>query len=215
MARQAVLIFARAPVTGRAKTRLIPALGDEGAAALHAGLVERTLHTAANAVHAVQLWCHPHPHHRFFQNCATRFSLSLHAQAGTDLGTRMAHALASALACHDQAVLIGTDCPTLSSSDLDEAFTALQAGTDVVLGPATDGGYYLVGLRQPHHHIFSGITWGNEQVLSQTLGRLRQSDLGHHLLALRPDLDRPADLADVDDRDRIIERGKQLVELDR
>lgn len=214
-AGQAVLVFARAPVVGEAKTRLIPALGPRGAAALHAGLVERTLHTACRPGHAVQLWCHPDPGHDFFQDCATRFPLTLHAQAGGDLGTRMAQALAHALAGHERAVLIGTDCPTLGGDDLDEAFTALAADTDVVLGPAADGGYYLVGLNRPCEQMFAGIDWGGARVLSQTLARLRQSGLTHHLLAQRTDLDRPADLAGFEDRDAVMQRGRQLAGLDR
>ena len=215
MSRQALLVFARAPEAGKAKTRLIPALGAEGAAALHAGLVDRTLQTAMLPDTELQLWYHPDPRNAFFQDCAQRYPASLHAQVGDNLGARMAHALASALAQHEQAILIGTDCPALTSGDLQEAFASLRKGTDVVLGPAADGGYYLVGLRRPYDSLFSDIDWGSSEVLSQTLSRLRQSGLHHHLLTLRPDLDRPTDLAGFEDRDAVMLRGKQLVELDR
>lgn len=214
-ARQAVLVFARAPQAGRAKTRLIPALGAAGAAALHAGLVERTLQTACRGGARVQLWCHPDPRHAFFRDCADRFPLSLHRQAGDDLGRRMAHALTTALSQHDRAVLIGTDCPALTARDLGAAFSALADGTDVVLGPATDGGYYLVGLSRASDDLFADIDWGSAEVLSRTLARLRQSGLSHHLLAPHPDLDRPADLAGFEDRDAVMQRGKQLAGLDR
>lgn len=213
--RQAVLVFARAPVPGQAKTRLIPRLGAAGAAALHAGLVDRTLQTACDSGRHVQLWCHPDTRHPFFGDCAARWPVSLHAQAGGDLGARMAHALAHALADHDLAVLIGSDCPTLDAGDLDEACSALADGVDAVLGPAADGGYYLVGLRAPRDAIFAGIDWGSDRVLSQTLARLRQSDLHHHLLARRGDLDTPADLAGFDDREAVMQRGERLAELDR
>jgi rSAM/selenodomain-associated transferase 1 len=215
MANQVLLVFARAPQLGQAKTRLIPALGAEGAAALHAGLVEKTLQITCGGDFDVQLWCHPDTAQPFFHDCAARFSLSLHAQAGGDLGARMALALASTLQQHDSAVLIGTDCPSLSHSDLTEAFAALCKGADVALGPAADGGYYLVGLRRPCEDIFLDIDWGSAAVLSQTLARLRHAGLNHHLLAQRPDLDRPADLAGLEDRAAILHRGKQLVGLDR
>jgi rSAM/selenodomain-associated transferase 1 len=215
MARHALLVFARAPEVGQAKTRLIPALGPEGATALHAGLVERTLQTACGHGLPVQLWCHPDPEHVFFRDCASRFPVSLHAQCSGELGSRMAHALASALATHELAVLVGTDCPTLGTDDLHQAFAGLRQGADVALGPAVDGGYYLIGLRRPCDEIFSDIDWGSARVLSQTLARLRQLRLRHHLLARRPDLDRPADLDDFEDRDAVMLRGKQLVELDR
>lgn len=212
--RQALLVFARAPVVGRAKTRLIPALGAAGAAALHAGLVERTLQTAAQLPVDLQLWCHPDPGHAFFRTCATRFPLSLQRQVGVDLGQRMAQALAAALARYDRAVLIGTDCPSLGADAVAQAFAVLQQGADAVLGPAADGGYYLVGLCRPQAHLFSGIDWGSDRVLSQTLSRLRQYRLDYRLLDPRQDLDTPADLAGLDDRDALLRRGKRLVELD-
>lgn len=215
MPDKALLVFARAPQAGTAKTRLIPALGAEGAAALHAGLVERTLQTACDGDADVQLWCHPDPQHAFFRYCVDRFPVGLHGQAGDDLGGRMAHALSLALSRHDHAVLIGTDCPALTASDLEAAFSALAGGTDVVLGPAADGGYYLVGLRRACDDIFVDIDWGSAQVLSQTKARLRQSGLNYHLLETRRDLDTPRDLDGSDDQEAIMQRGKELVELDR
>jgi rSAM/selenodomain-associated transferase 1 len=212
--RQALLVFARAPVVGQAKTRLIPALGAAGAAALHAALVERTLQAMAGLSADLQLWCHPDPGHAFFRACATRFPLDLERQVGTDLGQRMAQALAAALARYDSAVLIGTDCPSLGADAVAQAFAVLQQGADVVLGPAADGGYYLVGLCRPQPPIFSGIDWGGDRVLSQTRSRLRQCRLDYRLLEPRQDLDTPADLAGLDDREALLRRGKQLVELD-
>lgn len=214
MSHQALQVFARAPETGKAKTRLIPALGPEGAAILHAGLVERTLQTACGQGRDVQLWCHPNPDQPFFSHCADRFAVTLHPQTGDDLGQRMAHALTAALKDHEHAVLIGTDCPGLTTKDLDRAFAALEEGADAVFGPASDGGYYLVGLRQPRPGLFSGIDWGSDRVLSQTRSRACELGLDCRLLATRRDLDTPADLQAFQDRVAVMHRGHQLVELD-
>jgi rSAM/selenodomain-associated transferase 1 len=213
--RQALLAFARAPEVGKAKTRLIPVLGPAGAAALHAGLVERTLKTVCGAGFEVQLWCHPDPQQPFFRYCAEHFAVSLRRQAGDDLGDRMAHALATALVDHDLAVLIGTDCPALSADDLAGAFAALEEGADLVLGPASDGGYYLVGLNRPAPTLFSGVHWGTDRVMMQTLARARELGLATHLLPTRNDLDRPDDLQAFHDRVAVMQRGQELVGLDR
>jgi rSAM/selenodomain-associated transferase 1 len=215
MSRQALLVFARAPETGKAKTRLIPALGAAGAAALHAGLVEQTLRMVGMLKVDVQLWCHPDTQQPFFRYCAERFGVSLHAQRGDDLGERMAKALGTALWEYDHVVLIGTDCPTLAASDLADAFAALADGADVVFGPAADGGYYLVGLRQPAPTLFADIDWGSERVLAQTQARAHALGLGTRLLAIHRDLDTPADLQELQDHSAIMQRGKELVELDR
>src|SRR5437868_3801239 len=106
-----VAIFARAPVAGAAKTRLISRLGAEGAAALHARLVERALSQAlAAGLGEVTLWCAPDASHPFFADCAARFGVRLRAQRGADLGARMLHAFEVA---QGPLILIGSDCPML------------------------------------------------------------------------------------------------------
>lgn len=215
MAGQALLVFARAPEAGKAKTRLIPVLGPADAAALHAGLTERTLQTASGHGFEVQLWCHPDTRHTFFRYCAERFGVTLHRQRGGDLGARMDYALGTALQHCDRAVLVGTDCPGLGSDDLNTAFAALRGGADAVFGPAHDGGYYLVGLRQPAPALFAGIDWGSARVLSQTRDRAQTLGLDVRLLASRSDLDTAADLEAFHDRSAVMQRGQHLVELDR
>lgn len=213
--RQALLVFARAPEAGKAKTRLIPALGAAGAAALHAGLVEQTLQTVSMLGMDVQLWCHPDPQQPFFRYCAERFGVSLHTQRGGDLGERMAKALGTALWEYDHVVLIGTDCPTLAAGDLADAFAALAGGADAVFGPAADGGYYLVGLRQAAPTMFADIDWGSERVLAQTQARAHALGLATRLLAIHRDLDTPADLQAFQDCATVMQRGQALVGLDR
>ena len=190
-----ILVFARAPVPGETKTRLIPALGPEGAATLHALLIERTLLALADLQSAsVELWCTPDTEQAFFRHCREKFGCTLKQQQGADLGSRMASALESALADAPWAILLGTDCPDLHARDIQEAIAALNRGTDAVVGPAHDGGYYLIGLRQTSPQLFSDIPWGSGSVWELTRERLEQLGWRYSLLRTQHDLDRPEDL---------------------
>lgn len=176
-----MLVFARVPIPGRVKTRLVPRLGEWGAARLHARLLARTLHTAQAAR------CGPVEVHLTSRKRGTRL------QRGANLGERMQRALAGALRRHRAALLIGTDCPELRPADLRRAARLLAGGCDVVLGPAEDGGYVLVGARRLPPRLFSNVAWGTPAVYAETLKRLS----GYRWRALRTfwDLDRPEDLA--------------------
>ncbi|MEZ5540619.1 MAG: TIGR04282 family arsenosugar biosynthesis glycosyltransferase [Pseudomonadota bacterium] len=189
-----LLVFSKAPEPGAAKTRLIPLLGAEGAARYYAGMLDNTLDKALAAdLCPVELWCTPDTGHAHFQDCRARHPLTLHAQCGSDLGTRMAQALDSVLQRARHALLIGADCPALAGADLAAALQALTAGTDVVLGPAQDGGYYLIGLSRCHPGLFADIPWGSARVLELTLQRCRGHGLTWHCLPEHADLDTPAD----------------------
>jgi len=186
-----IAVFARAPVAGQTKTRLIPLLGAEGAAALQRRLIERTLATAGAVAGArVTLWVSGDAAHPFVVEAARRFGAAIAEQRGADLGARMNHAFESAGA---PLVLIGTDCPQLSAGDLAGAAAAL-ASHDVVLQPATDGGYVLIGLARPQPPLFESIDWGGPQVLRQTRGRIDALGLRCALRPTLDDLDTPADL---------------------
>jgi rSAM/selenodomain-associated transferase 1 len=190
-----LLVFAKAPVPGRVKTRLIPPLGPRGAAAVQRRLVRAALAAAlAGSPWPLELHVPPPLGHPFFAACRRDLGLRLAAQRGPDLGARMAHALGAALGEVDAAVLMGSDCPALTPADVAEAAAALEAGYDAVLGPALDGGYYLIGLRRPQPRLFRGMPWGGPRVLALTRARLRASGLAWHELPPRADLDRPADL---------------------
>jgi uncharacterized protein len=191
-----VMIFAKAPTPGRVKTRLIPALGERGAAELQRHLIERTLHTAAAArPRTLELWCAPGAGDPFFAACAKRHGIGLQTQGEGDLGARMTRALASALAAGSPGLLIGCDCPALTPAYLREACAALVGGSDAVLGPAEDGGYVLIGLaRSPPAQLFEGIAWGTATVMQETRTRLARGNWSWHELALLWDLDRPEDL---------------------
>ena len=188
-----ILVFARAPTPGRCKTRLIPALGARGAAALHRRLVRRTLATARASGNAVELWCAPDTRHGFFAACRRDYGVRLRRQPAGDLGRRMALALARALreGAH-AAVLVGSDCPGFTPRDFAAALGAL--GTRAcVLQPSTDGGYVLIGVRRLERRALVGITWSSRRELAQTRRRFARLGLDWKDLAARADLDTPAD----------------------
>lgn len=208
-----ILVFTRAPVPGQAKTRLIPSLGETGAAHLHAGLLERTLATASQVSADLQLWCSPDTSHPVLGHCSSAFGVSLHEQCAGDLGRRMAVALEQALETYGRAILVGTDCPDLSAAAMTTALYRLQAGDDWVIGPARDGGYYLIGTSMMTRAAFAGVDWGSDRVYRQTRERLEGLGLSWSALATRQDMDTPEDLLSFADHLSVIERGKHIVEL--
>lgn len=192
--RSRLLIFAKAPIPGRSKTRLAGKLGARGAARLQARLTRHTVSQALRANLApVQLWCAPDSAHGFFAACRRDFPLTLRRQHGADLGQRMQHALTRALRESGSAVLIGSDCPALTPAVLGNAFAALRNGADVVLVPALDGGYVLIGVRRSAPRLFQGVQWGSARVLAQTRRRVRQLNLRCVELPALGDVDTAAD----------------------
>ena len=190
-----LLVFARQPVPGRVKTRLGARIGTGEAAEVYRQLAATVLRLVIDARLApVQVHVTPDPRHPFFTRLAQRDMLSLHAQVDGDLGVRMCTSMDAALGCGGPVVLIGTDCPALDAVYLDRAFQALRAGRQVVLGPAEDGGYVLIGLRGSQPELFTGIDWGSERVLSQTRECIAR--LGLHCTELPTlwDVDRVEDL---------------------
>ncbi|NIN34819.1 MAG: glycosyltransferase [Gammaproteobacteria bacterium] len=191
----ALLIFARAPEPGKTKTRLIPVLGPERAAELHRSLIIYTLEQAtATAFSAVRLYCSPDTTHDWFKECKQRFNISLHSQQGKDLGERMLRAFQESLANHTYTVLIGSDCPGISSEILDRAWRALASGNDAVFGPSEDGGYYLLGLRQMNSGLFKDIPWSTERVADMTRQRLSEYSWCWTELPVLRDIDTISDL---------------------
>jgi len=191
----ALVVFARAPEPGRVKTRLVPLLGEKGAARLHARLVERTLRTAAaSGFDDTYLYCSPRTRNDFFERMQDRFGLRLCSQGQGNLGDRMYRAFERALRRHSFAVLVGSDCPALRPTDLRAAARALRAGADAVLVPAEDGGYPLIGLRRVSRRLFDGIAWGSPRVLAQTRRRLNALRWRWRELRTVWDVDRPEDV---------------------
>jgi uncharacterized protein len=187
------IVFAKAPRAGEVKTRLIPLLGAEGAAALHRQLMHRTLVTATDVdLGPVELHATPNVDDPFLKDCAKRFGIALAPQHGENLGERMRNAFDDALARHGRVILIGTDCPVLTPQHLCDAQAAL-ASNDAVLIPAEDGGYALIGLTRCDNRLFDGIAWGGDTVLAATRERLRALHWRWHELETLWDIDRPED----------------------
>jgi hypothetical protein len=196
-----IAVLAKAPIPGLAKTRLIPRLGADGAARLQAALAEHAVLTAlAAGLGPVTLWCTPDTRHPAFVALARRTGVSLRAQRGADLGARMAFAVAEH-ARRGPVLLTGTDCPVLTAEHLRRAAAALAGGDGAVAFPAEDGGYVLIGLREPHPELFQGIPWGGDRVMAATRERLRALGLRWSEPATLWDLDRPADLDRLVDPD--------------
>lgn len=190
-----VAVFAKAPVPGEVKTRLVPALGADRAATLHEALARRALETASAArVGRVELWCSPDSRHPFFARCAEEFGVALREQHGRNLGERMAGAFRAALCDNAALVLVGSDCPALRSGTVRDAARALETH-DAVIAPAEDGGYVLVGLSGPDGGIFEGVEWGGSKVLAQTRARLERAGMTWKELDTFWDIDRPEDYA--------------------
>lgn len=191
----ALLVFAKAPVAGQAKTRLIPALGAAGAAELHRRLVRHTLENAVAAgVGPVTLCCAPDDKHPFFAECVHEYGIVLKVQQGADLGQRMAHTLACGLETSRHVLLIGTDCPLLGPDTLRHAAQRLRAHGSVVFIPAEDGGYALVGISDRVPDMFEGIAWGSNSVMAHTRSHLRARSLAWQELPTMADIDTPRDL---------------------
>ena len=188
-----ILVFAREPAAGKAKTRLIPALGVEGAARLARVMLGHALMEAAAAsVGPVELVGDPHPD-TWAQHAK---GVVTSAQVGANLGERMGEAIERALAEGGRAVVTGTDCPGLDAARIIEAVSALDTH-DVVIIPATDGGYVLIGFARFDRSVFANVEWGRETVLAATLANFEA--LGWSVWQGEPlaDIDQPDDLKHV------------------
>lgn len=188
-------VMARQPQPGQAKTRLVPALGAEGAARLAARLLEHTLSEATRAaVGPVALAVTPDAPAPALEALAARHGVALAGQGAGDLGERMARQLASGLTHAPAALVIGTDAPGLDAARLQQAAAAI-AQHDAVLWPALDGGFVLIGLRRCPPGLLSGLAWSHDQVLRDTQARLAAAGLaGAVLQPALADIDTPADL---------------------
>ena len=181
-----VVIMCRFPVPGRAKTRLIPALGPEGAAEMHRVLAEKTVGTVRQSGLAFTLWGTGGDVSQFKTWLG---DLSFRSQGEGDLGMRLRAAVESY-----PVIFLGTDAPDLAPSHLHEAAAALKEGR-AVIGPAADGGYWLLGLPQPADDLFEGIDWGTDTVYAATRSKMNQLGIDPVVLEELHDLDRPEDLS--------------------
>ncbi len=195
-------VFAKYWQPGNVKTRLASAIGNENAARLYRELARQTLLRLAGCGDQRSLWIWPAKFASEFRALAGD-SWDIRCQCPGDLGARISDFFAANLhgpgdspSSTTHAVLVGTDSPTLPASTIKEAFAAMQSH-DCVIGPGTDGGYYLIGLRRFEPAVFAGINWSTPQVLEQTRRRLVENKIDWHELPEWNDIDEPADLDEL------------------
>jgi uncharacterized protein len=191
----ALIIFAKAPIPGQVKTRLCPPLTADEAATLHGSFVLDTLERSKAAIAKFKLpldrylACAPAAGHVFFKILEERHGVTLIDQIGDDLGARMHHSFASLFSKgYQRVLLIGTDVPSLPLDNYSHALALLNSH-ELVLGPALDGGYVLIGLKRPAPDLFAGIPWSTDRVLAFTQEKAARLGLTTALLPAWRDVD--------------------------
>lgn len=195
-ARECLIIFTRYPERGKTKTRLIPLLGAEGAARFQRQMTQQTLAQVKElkAFRPLSVEVHFAGGNQQLMQDWLGSDIIYRQQSEGDLGRRMALAFKDSFSAGmTSVVIIGTDCPDLKAQLMVKAFHALEQN-DLVLGPALDGGYYLIGQRRLIPELFTGISWSTAEVLVQTISIAERLDLAIAFLPLLNDIDRPEDL---------------------
>ncbi|NQX90035.1 MAG: glycosyltransferase [Halioglobus sp.] len=189
-----LLQFARAPVKGRVKTRMLPYLSAAGACDLHCDLVRWTCERLlGSALGDVEVHVAGNLEHALFAECRALGAADIVPQRGDDLGERMHRALRDALLRYRTVILVGSDCPGIDAAYLQRAAFALQEAP-LVVGPATDGGYVMLGARTLVSSLFRAMPWGTDRVYAQTRSALSRAGLRWAELPALADIDRPEDL---------------------
>jgi rSAM/selenodomain-associated transferase 1 len=185
--QRALIVFAKVPGVDQVKTRIAATEGKSVAESVYAELIEIS----------ASLMARFRPHVFFagstvpgllYERYTTANSFT--AQSGETLGERMANAAAALFKqAYAGVVIVGCDCPELVAEDIDEAFAHMEKGADVVFGPAVDGGYYLIGLRQGREEIFGIDQWGTPEVLDKSIALAKERGWKHALITKRSDVD--------------------------
>ena len=181
---RALIIFVRSPKLGKVKTRLAKEVGDQRALDIYKQLLAHTREQSIK-VDAIRLLFYSDEivHDEWSED---QFKKSL--QVNGDLGDKMLAAFKEALMSCNQAIIIGSDCPQLNSSIIDEAFDKLE-NQDIVIGPTYDGGYYLIGMKKIHKDLFLDMTWSTSEVCAETISRISARDLSYSLMPVLSDVD--------------------------
>lgn len=187
MQKSFLVIFTRPTEYGKVKKRLAKKLGKAKALEIHQKLVEHTLAVANASGILFKVYLSEKP--------ISKQTFGYELQLGHDLGERMNNALLAELKEYTKVCLIGSDCLALKDTDIANAFKQLDEA-DVVIGPAVDGGYYLIGMKKPQLQLFPNISWGSSTVLENTLQKCTDSGLVVHQLRLLNDIDQPEDVPD-------------------
>jgi rSAM/selenodomain-associated transferase 1 len=187
----AVIIFVKNPVHGKVKTRLAAAIGNDKALDIYLDLTAHTLKVAENAVADKYIYFSDEIDNSIGQKTA---AFKKAVQSGIDLGEKMKNAFSDILNnSYRKVIIIGTDCPGISPEILEQAFNQLN-DADIVIGPAADGGYYLLGMKALHPQLFDNIEWSTSAVLQTTVERCTQNNLRYQLLEELNDIDEEKDL---------------------
>jgi rSAM/selenodomain-associated transferase 1 len=202
---RALILFAKEPIPGKVKTRLVPPLTPEGAAELYDSMLRDTIARIGllEGIDRYLFYDGENGALEFFTEAAP--GMTCLPQEGADLGERMAEAMRQVIAIgHDIAVIIGSDSPDLPMEFIINSINKLSAGDcEAVFGPTEDGGYYLVGLTRLHEELFIGIPWSSDRVMDETLARAAKAGIRASLLPLWHDVDSAADL----DRPELLEEA--------
>ena len=185
-----VQVFARTPVIGSVKTRLIPLLGAQGAFELHLNLTSRLLDSLDSIDADVEIWTDLDPKNQFLSVRGK----PLVRQSGKNLGEKMAYAISRGLLSFEKVVLVGVDVPELDDIYVTEAFNHLDSHS-IVVGPVIDGGFGLIAAREFHESIFEGVEWGGPHVLRQVVKNMNKARLSHFMTKTLWDVDLPDDYA--------------------
>ena len=196
-----IVQFAKTPQLGQVKTRMQPTLSEQQSLELHKALLQYQLSVQQSAAVApLELW-HSGEGAEYFQELVVGSEIKRAAQRGEGLGERMANCLIDRLGRYQNVILIGSDCPAIDGGYIKQAIAALEQGADAVFGPAEDGGYVLVGVKQlpaeKVKKIFADVPWGSEQVMENTRENLHVSGLKWQELMPLSDIDRPEDLSSL------------------
>lgn len=218
--KQAIIIMSRIPIPGRTKTRLMSNLSGIECAAFHQSCLYDICNLIKSSGNAAYLFYDGEDFEGFYYNLlslALRPSLresfndiKIHKQRGQDLGEKLFNAGSEILEEYDKVIFLGADLPDLTLKDIDEAFDKLIYH-DIVIGPAYDGGYYLLGIKQPIEGIFQNITWGTSKVLEETLDSIREMDLSVSMMQPKRDIDTWEDLRDFYQRLKRDNSRKNLI----
>ena len=193
MSKDSLLCFCKHPEPGFVKTRLSRELGKDFVASLYKNLIENLLKEICNGKFNAALYCYPTTKHPFFDYCQIKFQVTLHNQEGHDLGSRMFNAISESLNNSTSVILIGSDCPQIDSAYINLAFQKLKSGHDIVLGPAFDGGYALIGANKINREIFNNIPWSTNRVLQITQDKITSLGWSYACLSTVRDIDELSD----------------------
>ena len=184
-----VLCFCKHPTPGIVKSRLAKDIGNEHAAEIYKLLLDETLQSISDLETKNYLYCYPNVDHPFLQQYKNKYRLTLKKQSDGDLGMKMFHAINNHLDGKSNVVLVGSDCLEINANYIQKAFESLNSGCEIVLGPAVDGGYALIGANNINESIFKDIAWSTNEVLKQTEEKINGLNWKYSCLNKVRDLD--------------------------